>query len=307
MNDTSKQETQKKNLIYNNSELTVLVVIVNWNGKNDLLECLSSLRKLGYPRDKYKVMVVDNGSTDGSQEAVSKFNPEILLIENKRNRGYVRAVNQGIEFGLRKGVDYIWVFNNDVVIHEDSLQRLTDIGELDESIGIIAPVLYSYDKPQVISHVGYRISFWIGRLKKLKCGVDVFKNPEEKMADVVSVLGCANLIKTSVFKKIGLFRPIYELYFEETDLCVRARQRGFRVVVVREAKVWHKESSTMNRFIFRRAYLLLRNLFLFELFNAKLKHLFIFIPYYFLLHVPYFILRGSIYGIKVKLLQLRKK
>ena len=94
---------------------------------------------------------------------------------------------------------------------------------------------------------------------------------------------------------------IYELYFEETDFNVRAKQNGFRIVVVKEAKVWHKEASTMNKFIFRRAYLLLRNVFLFELFNAKSKHLLVFIPYYFLIHLPYFIIRGSIYGTKVKL------
>ncbi len=119
-----------------------------------------------------------------------------------------------------------------------------------------------------------------------------------------SIPGCSNLIRTSVFKKVGLFQPVYELYFDETDFNVRARQHGFQVVVVKDAKVWHKNASTMNRFIFRRAYLLLRNLFLFELFNAKLKHLLFFIPYYFLIHLPYFLMYGSVYGIKVKLVKL---
>ncbi|MBI2470081.1 MAG: glycosyltransferase family 2 protein [Planctomycetes bacterium] len=280
--------------------LKVLIVIINWNGKNDLLECLASIKKINYPNDKYKVLVVDNGSVDGSQMAVSELYPEVVLLKNNTNIGYVKAVNQGVEYGLNFGVDYIWILNNDVVVHEDTLARLVEVGQGDEKIGIIAPVIYSYKNPEVIDNIGYKINYWTGRLKKLKNGIDIFKDIKEKFADVDSILGCSNLIKASIFKKMGLFQTIYELYFEETDFNVRARERGFRVVVVREVKVWHKNASTMNKFIFRRAYLLLRNLFFFELFNAKIKQLLVFIPYYFLIHLPYFLIYGSIYGLKVK-------
>ncbi len=280
---------------------TVLIVIINWDGKEDLLECLASIRRLNYPKTNYKVLVVDNGSNDGSQAAISKNYPDVYLLQNKHNIGYVKAVNQGIEYGLNLGVDYIWIFNNDVIVQEDSLNRLIEIGQQDEDIGVIAPVIYSYDNPEEIDNAGYKINFWTGRLKKLKFGRDVFNNHGDKVTDVDSQLGCSNLIRTSVFKKVGSFQTIYKLYFEETDFNVRARQNGFRVVVVKDAKVWHKNASTMNRFIFRKAYLLLRNLFLFELLNAGLKHLLVFIPFYFFVHLPYFIIRGSIYGMTVKL------
>ena len=95
---------------------TVLIVIINWDGKDDLLECLASIRKLSYPKTNYKVLVVDNESNDGSQAAISKNAPEVCLLQNKRNIGYVKAVNQGIEYGLSEGADYIWMFN---------MQRLT--------------------------------------------------------------------------------------------------------------------------------------------------------------------------------------
>jgi GT2 family glycosyltransferase len=285
----------------------VLLVIVSWNGRDDLLECLGSIRKLDYPKDKYKILVIDNGSSDGSQTSVSNLYPDVCLLENKRNIGYVKAVNQGIAHGLDLKADYIWVFNNDVVVEKNSLKRLIEVGEQDKSIGVIAPVIYSYDNPDVIDNVGYHINFWTGRLKKLKYGHDVFNSQEDKIADIDSILGCSNLIRTSVFKKVGTFQTIYELYFEETDFNVRTRKQGFRVVVVKEAKAWHKNASTMNKFIFRRAYLLLRNLLLFELRNAKLKHLSVFIPYYFLVHSPYFLVRGCLYGTKVKLQNLKMK
>ena len=296
----------KNNITHSTPLPRVLIIIVNWNGRDDLLELLASIKNLNYPKDNYKIMVIDNGSSDGSQTAISQSFPDVYLLENKRNIGYVKAVNQGIANGLNMAVDYVWIFNNDVTVEENSLRKLVEAGQQDENIGVIAPVIYSYNSPEKIDNVGYKINFWIGRLKRLKFGRDVFQNYNDTYAEVDSQLGCSTLIKSTVFKMIGNFQAIYNLYFEETDFNIRARKKGFRVVVVKDAKVWHKTASTMNKFILRRAYLLLRNLFLFELLNAKTKHLLVFIPYYFLIHLPYFLICGSIYGLKVKLRKSRK-
>ena len=300
-------KTPSDSLSRTQSAPTVLIVIVNWNGKNDLLECLASLEKLNYPQDKYKILVVDNASNDGSQAAIAKVHPGVFLVENHKNVDYVQAVNQGIACGLDTGVDYIWIFNNDVVVEENALMKMVEIGERDKRIGVLGPVIYSYTSPQTIDNVGYKVNYWFGQLKKLRCNRDIFTNPSDQMSEITTILGCSNLIKTSVFRKIGLFRSIYKLYFEETDFNIRAKGKGFRIVVVKGAKVWHKNASTMNRYIFRRAYLLLRNIFLFELFNAELKHLLVFIPYYFLIHIPYFLVFGSAYAVKVKLKERKKK
>lgn len=279
----------------------VLIVVVNWNGKDDLMKCLASIKKSDYPKDRYQVMVVDNASNDGSQEAVTQDHPDVILLKNEKNMGYVKAVNRGVAYGMSSGADYIWIFNNDVVVESDTLKRLVEVGRQDETIGVIAPVIYSYDNRQMVNNTGYDINFWTGRLKKLRYGKDVFTDPGTSIEDVDTILGCSNLIRTSVFKKIGQLRAAYELYFEETDFNIRAKRSGFRIVVAKEAKVWHKEASTMNKFIFRRAYLLLRNLLIFELHNAEWKHLLVFIPYYFLMHLPYFLIRGTIYGLKVRI------
>src|SRR3990172_9625536 len=214
------RKATRSKLVYSTSSPVVLIVIVNWDGKDDLLECLTSIKKLDYPKDKYKVLVIDNGSGDGSQSAVSNAYREVRIFKNEKNIGYVNAVNQGITYGLNSGVDYIWIFNNDVVVGEDSMKRLIEVGKKDERIGVIAPVIYSYDNPEMIDNIGYKINFWTGRLKKQKYGRDLFRNHEDKIADVDSCLGCSNLIKASVFKKVGLFQTIYELYFEETDFNV---------------------------------------------------------------------------------------
>lgn len=278
----------------------VLAVVVNWNGKADLIECLASLEGLDYPRERCRVLVVDNGSADGSPEAVRAAFPRVEVIENPRNAGYSTAVNQGIERALRLGMDYVWILNNDVVLDADSLRRLTEAGQRDESIGVAGPMVYSYGNPTEIQNAGYSISLWTGRMKGLKCGRDIFRTDQERTADVDSVLGCANLVRTSMLAKVGPLRTVYDVYFEETDLNARARRQGFRVVLVRDARVRHKGSATMNRFLLRRAWLLLRNLFLFELFNARPWHLLVFIPYYVFLHVPYFLVRGAFYALSVK-------
>ena len=153
----------------------VLIVIVTWNGKDDLLECLASIKKLNYPQDNYKMLVVDNGSDDGTPLVLAAVYPEIYLLKNNKNFGYVYAVNQGIEYGLKHSFDYIWIFNNDVVVDENSLKILMEVGQTDENIGVIAPVIYSYKNPEVIENIGYQINFWVGRLKKLKFGRDVFQ------------------------------------------------------------------------------------------------------------------------------------
>jgi GT2 family glycosyltransferase len=283
------------------SNRRVLAIIVNWNGKGQLLECLASIKGLNFPQEDYKVLVIDNGSNDGSCEAVSKLYPASVILRNKRNIGYVRAVNQGIDYGLKEGADYIWILNNDVIVDRGSLIKLVEIGEQDEKIGVICPVIYSYNDPGVIDNAGYAINFWTGRLNKLKYSRGILNDKEKEIEDVDSVLGCSNLVKSSVFRKIGLLRNIYELYFEETDFNVRAKKNNFRVVIAKGAAVRHRNAATMNRIILRRSYLLLRNLFVFELLNAKLINLLVFIPYYFFIHIPIFIVYSTTYGLKVKL------
>jgi len=290
---------------YSKTAPLVFAVVVNWNSRTNLLECLDSLEKVDYPRSNLEILVVDNGSTDGSKRGLDREHPRVTLLENRDNLGYVKAANRGIEFALARGADYVWILNNDVVVDRDSLSNMVDAGESQESIGVIGPVVYKYFDPENAENCGYRVDFWTGRLKKLRFGKDVFSSRARHLEDVESNMGCSNLVKSKVFERIGLLNPAYEIYFEETDFNVRARRDGFRVVVVREARVWHKVAATMNNFIFRRAYLLLRNLLVFQYLNARPWHLVVFIPYFFLLHIPYFLIYGSIYGMKIRLPKFR--
>jgi len=279
----------------------VVAGVVNWNGRQLLLECLESLCRINYPTGRLRVIVIDNGSDDGSSEAVQRSHPEVDVVRNRDNQGYVRAVNQVVARGIALGARYIWVLNNDVVADPDSLSRMVEVAEADDHIGIISPVVYPHDEPTSATNVGYEINHWTGQMRRLVDGQDVFTAQDETVAEVDSSIGCSNLIRTRVFEEIGLFRPIYEIYFEETDFAVRAQRAGYSVVVVRQARAVHRNAATMNRHLLRRAWLLARNLFLFQCLNASPRHLAVFVPYYFGVHLPYFLLRGSWHGLSLKL------
>jgi GT2 family glycosyltransferase len=281
---------------------SVFTIVVNWNGRRQLLDCLSSLERTDYPMSKLSVVVIDNASTDGSQEAIRQKFPRVALVENSCNLGYVEAVNSGAEIALKHGADYLWILNNDVIVYPDTLRNLLKAAAGDPGIAVAGPVIYAYSDDQRVEHAGYKINPWIGYLKKLRYGIDIFRGDEEE-ADVDSILGCSNLIKADAWLKVGCFDPVYDIYFEETDFNARARRQGWRVVLVKNARVRHESAATMNRHLRRRAWLLLRNLFIFQRRNAQSYHLLVFAPYFFLVHVPYFLVRGLHYGFMVKLKQ----
>ena len=286
---------------------TVLAVIVTWNGRDDLARCLESVARQDYPSERLEILVVDNASTDDSQETCRDICPRAVWLRNPSNLGYARAVNAGIRHGMANGSRYVWVLNNDVIAGRGTLRQLVAAGESHGDIGVICPVVCAMEEPDRIENIGYKINFWTGRLRRRQMGHDIFTDSEQQYAHVDSVLGCSNLIKMEVVERVGLFREIYGVYFEETDFNVRARRSGFGVVVVREARVLHRGSSTMNRFIFRRAWLLLRNLLLFEWYNAGPVRLAVFIPWFALVHLPWFVVRGCIYVARAKLKAMRSR
>src|SRR4030067_705373 len=97
----------------------VSIITLNWNGKDDTLECLASLKKVNYPN--YDIVVVDNGSSDGSVPAFRAQYPDIAIIENGRNLGYAEGFDAGLKYAYEHGADYCMSINNDTIIAPDAL------------------------------------------------------------------------------------------------------------------------------------------------------------------------------------------
>lgn len=223
------------------SQPLVYIIILNWNGKADTLECLSSLKKIRY--SNYRICLVDNASTDDSVEAVRSKFPEVGIIENSENLRFARGNNVGIKFALQHDAEYVLLLNNDTKVDSEFLKEMIEVSKSDCMIGMVGPKIYHYDQPDLIWSAGGEISFWKGKIAHR----GLRKRDSEKFDQIVAVdylTACALLIRSEVIEKIGLLDPTYFMYSEDADWCERTRRAGFRLFFAPKAKVWHKISST---------------------------------------------------------------
>ena len=238
--------------------LITYVIIVNWNGKEILQKCLSSIF-VNTAFSECKVVVVDNASTDGSVEMLQEKFPQIKIIRNAQNIGFSKANNQGIRFALENDAKQVLLLNNDVEITEKRwLEDLLDVLESDSKIGIVGcKLLYPEG---TIQHAGgvikLRVPYHRGEGEK-----DTGQYDKVEFVDYVT--GAVLLIKSDVICRIGLldegFTP---LYFEDTDWCVRARLYGYKVAYTPNPTLIHhcgssssKLSSETKRFYSRRSFI----------------------------------------------------
>ncbi|MCY3772429.1 MAG: glycosyltransferase family 2 protein [Gemmatimonadetes bacterium] len=222
----------------------VTIVILNWNREADTLECLESLARLDYP--SFSIVVVDNGSTDGSPDVIERWGRENLplaLIRNAENRGFVRGSNQGVRHALANGTDYAFLLNNDTVAEPDALSLLVAAAERSDDIGMVGPKIYQYGKDNMLDSAGTRTIPWLAQGFLLGHGEEDhgrYDNPR----DMPYVTGTALLVKRTVLEKVGPMDEDYFCYFDDFDWGLRARKAGFRLLLEPKAVVRHKGSRT---------------------------------------------------------------
>jgi GT2 family glycosyltransferase len=228
----------------NSKALRISIIILNWNGKKDTLECLESVQQIDYPN--YQIVVVDNGSIDGSVSAIRESFSHIHIIENQANLGFAAGNNVGIEYAVSEGADYIFLLNNDTTVDSQLLREFIKASEKYPDAGILGAQIYIYKDPKKIWYAGAK---WLPEQAQfIHLGIGEVDSGEnwQEIRETEYICGCALLIKTEVVKKIGVLDPRYFLIWEETDWCYRARQAGYRCLVVPNAKVWHKISASFS-------------------------------------------------------------
>jgi len=137
----------------------VSIIILNWNGKEDTIKCLQSLRKTRY--SNYEIVVVDNGSTGDDVKVLGEiFGDYIHIIKNDRNYEFAEGNNIGMRYALKKDTDYILLLNNDTVVDPEFLTELVTMAESDPRFGILGSKIYFYDNPNKIWFAGGNISLW---------------------------------------------------------------------------------------------------------------------------------------------------
>ncbi len=222
----------------------ISIVLLNWNGKKDTLECLASLQKVDYPR--FQAIVVDNGSTDDSIAAIRKEFPHVPILENKENLGFAGGNNPGIEWVLRHHAEWILLLNNDTVVSPDFLHGFMAAAKEQPKAKILGAKIFRYSDRERIDHCG---GYWNPKIAEFESPAyghldDPYSFVEMKPADYVC--GAALLMHRSVPAAIGLLEPRFFLFWEETDFCFRARRAGFEVWTAPQAKIWHKVSASFT-------------------------------------------------------------
>ncbi|MBI3802782.1 MAG: glycosyltransferase family 2 protein [Nitrospirae bacterium] len=222
------------------NNLKISIVIVNWNGITDTLACINSLLRVSH--QNCEIIVVDNGSRDQSVEKLRNTS-NITLLELPSNLGFPAGSNVGISHALEKGADYIFLLNNDTIVHPAVLSDLMNVMENDFSLGMAGPKIYYLNEPERIWFAGASIDFETGESPHWGKG-DLDVGQYDKTVEVDRLSGCAMMVKADVIKKVGLLDPNYFLYYEDVDWCVRAGKAGYKIVCVQTAKIWHKESAS---------------------------------------------------------------
>ena len=238
----------------------IYIVLINWNGFEDTLDCLTSFRTLTYPN--YRIVIVDNASAGNDADKFAARFPDIDLIRLDSNLGYAGGNNAGIRHALNQGVDAVWLLNNDTVVEPETLDSLVHELYADDRVGCTGSKIYYFDRPDTLWFAGG----FVDRTKGLAGHIgqderDVGQH--DVMKDVDYITGCSLLVKREIFETVGLLDEDYFLLFEDTDFCSRVQKAGYSSRYVPGSRLWHKVSRSIGRDSCRYEYYIYRNSLMF--------------------------------------------
>lgn len=245
---------------------SILIIIVTWNKKDYVLQLLASLAGLDYPRDKLDVVVVDNASNDGTVEAIREQYPTINLICNPENIGGTGGFNTGLKWAFQQPeekYDYLWLLDNDVLVHRQALNQLVSILDENPDIGVTGSTMMQLDYPWRINEMGAffnrdngqlylnrhfeEISSWRSvDVKELAANKDLKLSKVlmhcRPVMDVDYVAAASLLIRAKLAKQVGIWRDFF-IHFDDVEWCLRIGEMGWRVTVAADSIIWHLSAA----------------------------------------------------------------
>lgn len=236
----------------------VAVIILNYNGKDDTLECIGSVLKSKLGNHRVSLVIVDNASSDDSVATFRKKFPDVAVLVNTENLGFSEGNNVGINYALKRGADAVFVLNNDTTIDPLCIKSLSDFSESKAHAAILAPKIYfypgcEYHKAKYAPSERGKVIWYAGGLIDWKTvlashrGVDeVDTGQYDQATKTMFISGCGLFITRSVLEKIGMFDPQLYLYYEDLDLSQRALKQGSELWYVPQAKMWHKNAKSSS-------------------------------------------------------------
>lgn len=233
------------------------IVILNYNNPDLTIDCIKSISKSDYDLSKIEVILIDNNSSDNSEEKLlalnHQFEFEIILILNNKNLLFTGGNNQGIV--LSRG-DYVILLNNDTIVDKDWLTEIDKVIKSDLSIGIAQPKLLKYGKFYTTNVGEIYINSdildtsipkigWFGRTHCLGLNKPDFGQYNNEQIDYAC--GACMVLSRDMLSEVGLFDDRFGMHCEDMDLSVRAKKKGYKVVLVPKAKIWHIRQATMKK------------------------------------------------------------
>lgn len=222
--------------------MKVGIIIVNYNGKLDTMECLISLDLYHKNNSNITVFLVDNNSYDPLDDYfIKKLDTNVLHIKNTNNEGFAKGNNIGITKALESGCELIALINNDTVFVDDSLQKVINCFKNNPSYGILGMINYYYSDPNLVWQSGFSTNLFWGFSAKIG-----YTAGRENIVPVDYVPGSSIVVRSDVFKDIGFLDEKYFAYFEEYDFCIRAKKNGINIGFLNGSRILHKvgKSST---------------------------------------------------------------
>ncbi len=261
------------------------VVILNWNGLGDTKEVLGSVSRLKLTGLSASCVLVDNRSTDGSVDYFRKYklpNMEFKLLENRKNLGFAAGNNVGIKYALEKGADMLLVVNNDVILDKNLLKEMVKVLE-ENRAAVVSPMIYfakgfEFHKERYKNSQLGKVIWYAGGLidwdnvygaTRGVDEVDIGQYNGECETDFAT--GTCMLVTKKAIGEVGYFDEKYYLYYEDTDLSVRLKKAGYKVMFAPDAKIWHKVSQSSGIGSELNDYFTTRNRMFFGLKYAKLR------------------------------------
>jgi len=223
------------------STSSVAIVVPNWNGMDSLATCLDSLLAQTFPA---RIIVVENGSTDGSLAFLEQNYPQVELVVNQTNLGFAGGVNAGIRKSIADGDDFVALFNNDAVADKDWLRHLVEDLEAHAEAGIATCKLLDSQRTHVDS-TGDIYTIW-GLPYPRGRGEEV-SDKYDALVEVFGASGGASLYRTRMLQEIGLFDEDFFAYYEDVDISFRAQLAGWKVRYVPTALAYHQIGATSSK------------------------------------------------------------
>jgi GT2 family glycosyltransferase len=218
----------------------VAVVVLCWNGREDTLACLASLERMAWSR--LSLIAVDNGSTDGTVEAIAAAFPEVAVIRSEENLGFAEGNNLGLRAAIDGGADYVLILNNDTIADALLIEALVSEAQRRPDAGALCPLIRYVDPPDLIWYAGARFDPRAVHNGRHTGYGERDAGQYHAVREIGRATGAAMLVSRRVVEEVGYLDPELFLQVEDVEWSLRMRGAGYRILFVPAGQVWHHVS-----------------------------------------------------------------